>query len=161
MQFNVAWAYAKLGHYHTDLMAAIADVAISQTEELSVAHIINILWAFSVLNFPAPRMIEAMLAEVQRRMSTEQLTPQNVANLLWSTAVADALEPQFWQMCMQQLHPERSGCEFSELSPETSSQIFQAHLLVTARHPEADWAMDPVLLARGQETWSAAVHNIK
>lgn len=156
----MAWAYAKLAHYHSDLLAAVADAAAGEAGELSVQHILNILWAAATLNWPASRMASTLAGELLRRINEglEEMLPQHLANLLWATAVTDVLDRRLWDASLGKL--KSSDVPYTELAEEATTQIFQARMLIMARHPDEEWPMDPELLERGLETWKAAVSKV-
>ena len=73
MQINLVWAYAKLAHYHSDLVAAVADAVADQLQEMKLGHIKKVLHAFATLNAPMARMGAALVKEVAERLGSGSL----------------------------------------------------------------------------------------
>jgi hypothetical protein len=157
---QMVWAFAKMNYYHTDLMAAVAaaTAAGEVCGEMLTPHLVITLHAYATLNAASPQLFNAIIAELLKRLQTESLPASSAAQILWAAAVADVLERSLWDACLAQIAV--SDVPIASLEPESTSQIFQAWMLLQARHGDQEWPIDAALLKRGEETWKASVLDV-
>lgn len=173
---NLLSSLAKITHFHEVLLIRIADSAVSSIEEFSNFHFVRLLWGFAFFNFSTPNLMPKLTAEFARRcdaLQGERFTLHHLALLGWSLAVLDAFNPKLWDMYQLQLiqayheHVNSSVEEQQELGEDISrpssaiNQIFQSWLLVSATHPDQQWVLAPILLEKGQQSWSTQAKEVQ
>jgi hypothetical protein len=147
--------YARLSHYHADLMVAVATNILEQLSDLTDLNLTNFLHTYAILHVSVPEVHAAVVKELKHRLETAppQLTSQQFACLLWSTAVVDVLDRPLWDALMGHIVPK-------ELSPEGLGQVFQSVMLCVARYPEKEWSIEKTLYEKSEKTWRKQVGEI-
>lgn len=147
--------YAKLAHYHADLMVSVATSVVEQLSDLSDLHLTNLLYSYAILNVDASAMFSSVVKELKTRLAAApELTGQQLVLQLWSCAVTDVLDRDLWDALMGQINPE-------ELGPESLSQVFQSLMLCIARYSQKEWPIEKTMLEESEKAWRSQVSEIK
>jgi len=147
--------YAKLAHYHADLMVSVATSVVEQLSDLSDLHLTNLLYSYAILNVAASAMFASVVKELKLRLkSATELTGQQLVLQLWSCAVTDVLDRELWDALMGKINSE-------DLGVESLSQVFQSVMLCMARYSEQEWPIEKSLLEKSEKAWRSQVSEIK
>lgn len=158
---NLIWSYAKLGHVHDNLLSNAALTAIENAQELSIQHLANILWSYATLNFRASGMFQAFAAELEKRISgnlVESISAFQLANIIWSLSISDEMNENTWILLTDYVVALLE--DYTSTPVESFTQIFQAKLIMGARHSETEWYLNPNLLASAEVVWKETVKNV-
>ena len=158
---NVVWSFAKLGHYSHALMCAAATSAEQQPQHLTNQHILNILWSYAILQFrskESDHMMEVLIAEINRRMTSNDIDSLHLCNIVWSLSVSDHMSVHQWNILISYM--EQKG-NLEALPREISAQVFQAKMLMHARYPSHPWSMTPSFEAQAGAAWREATESVK
>lgn len=139
-------------------MQAAAQAATYDVKDLTTQHIANIMWSFATLMFKDPETIYVLLNESKKRVQSHEMSSQQIANLVWSLSVLDALDTNTWQTFSETL--AASSEEDDTLPIEASSQIYQATLIMSARHPAEQWSLEEKLFTMSEEAWKSTVQKV-
>lgn len=149
--------YARLAHYHADLMVSVAGSIVEQIDDLSDQHLVHLLHSYAVLNVAAPEMFPTVVEELRKRLATSQFPLTYLSDLLWSCAVADVLDRPLWDALIAQVEV----CGWERCNDQTPlSMVFQAWMLCLARHPERHWPFEQRLMERAMADWKVGVQDV-
>lgn len=147
--------YAKLAHYHADLMVSVATSVVEQLSDLSDLHLTNLLYSYAILNVDASAMFASVVKELKIRLaSASDLTGGQLVLQLWSCAITDVLDRELWDALMGKIKTE-------DLGIESLSQVFQSVMLCTARYSELEWPIEQNLLEKSEKAWRSQISEIK
>lgn len=152
----MAYGFAKLSHYDPDLMVALAGAAVEQVHDMSEQQLGTMMWSLAALNVSSPATFQVLMAELRQRIINDETVLPVAPGALWACAVADVLDHDTWADLVTRIHS--SGVE--KLTNERGSQIFQAWMLATARHPQKDWSLDPELMRICMAAWKSQVSEV-
>ena len=61
-------------------------------QDLSLQHVINILWAFASLLFLRAEVLSTFVTEVRQRLSSEAFNVQQLSNLVWALCISQVAQ---------------------------------------------------------------------
>ena len=153
--------FAKLAHYHADLMMSVAATIVEQIDDLCDQHMVHLMHSYAVLNVAAPEMFPAVVKKLLKRLSESDFTFNQLTDLLWSCAVADVLDRELWDALMSQLRSSDWREQREEREDQTPlSMVFQAWMLCLARRPERHWPIDAEIKKRAMADWKVGVQDV-
>lgn len=144
-------------------MTAAASISIDLIQEYNLGQLTQLAWSYSVLNIVIRHFADALLSELSHRLESSPTASDldSIPLMIWSLATLDILNKSLWNLALLLL---RQDCDeqYESLLDSQANQIFQAWMIMVARHPERreEWYFDEKLKQRGLHAWKTAVQEV-
>lgn len=164
---------AQSDHYDEALLILTADHVVAAAEDLTMAHLQNVISSFARFRFSTPNFMPRMRSEVLRRVRDKdaEMTSFRMIKFCWDFAVSEALNKKLWDAMVDLVEKEKdySG-GYSKVNEISRSMIFQCYLLAEATNKNKNegggdasggwWKLPPALHSCCEQVWKTNVKEI-
>jgi hypothetical protein len=161
-------------HYDEALLILTADHVVAAAEDLTMAHLQNVISSFARFRFSTPNFMPRMRSEVLRRVREKdaEMTSFRMIKFCWDFAVSEALNKKLWDAMVDLVEKENDHAGgYSKLNETSRSMIFQCYLLAEATNktkPKNEgggdeggwWKLPPALHSCCEQIWKTNVKEI-
>ena len=172
---NLAYAHALLGYdpefldEETTLFANVADRSIECINTFEPQGISNLVWAYSTLKVPNPRLFQSVGDTVADMPNLDNFYPQALSNTVWAFAAANVPHRALFEKVVETIFELD---DLSSFKPQALSNIVWAYATADMQHPDLFWRIGDVICdladlryfnpqALANIVWAFATANIR